>query len=728
MQPQEVTTERSPLVLKLDDVISKVQSYNPLADIDLIKKAYVFSAKAHAGQKRKSGQPYLIHPLEVANILAEMKMDVSSIVAGVLHDTIEDTKVTKQELKTIFGDEISELVDGVTKLSKIQFNTRMERQAENFRKMILAMSKDIRVILIKLADRLNNLRTLQFMPEEKQVRIAQETLDIYAPLSSRLGIQWMKAQLEDLSLRFVKPQFHQQIEKKIARLKKKKEHYMERVEKVVREHFGDSIRTFKIMGRMKHIYGIYRKMERQNINFEQVHDLLAFRILVPTVEECYEALGLLHSIWKPVPGRFKDYLAMPKANNYQSLHTTVICLDGERVEFQIRTFEMNDINEQCIAAHWKYKEDGHIDMESEATFRWLHQLVDWQNELKDSVEFLDTVKLDLFTSEIYVFTPKGDVRALPHNATPIDFAYSIHSDVGTHCAGAKANGRIVPLTHYLKNGDTVEILTNPHRYPSKDWLKGVVSSRAKARIRQFLKQEQREKSIHLGKNIYHEECTKFGFDPSDFLKSGVLTQYLEKKGVIGENSFYSALAYGKLAMPVIISQVAPEKINRGAEPKEGLLRKIFNKVSRQTRDVVRIDGLEDLLVTFGKCCYPLQGDPIVGFVTRGRGVTIHRLDCSKVPAIDPDRRVNADWNYNTELVRIARLRIFCEDKTGMLAEITKAISDKKLNITKAIVKTTKDCKAVISMDVGVRDTNALHALMKSVEKIEGVIAVERELG
>lgn len=729
MQSQEITTEKSPLVLKLDDVISKALTYNPQADIDLIKKAYVFSAKAHTGQKRKSGQPYLIHPLEVANILAEMKMDVASIVAGVLHDTIEDTRVTKQELKTVFGGDISELVDGVTKLSKIQFNTNMERQAENFRKMILAMSKDIRVILIKLADRLNNLRTLQFMPEEKQMHIAQETLDIYAPLASRLGIQWMKTQLEDLSLRFLKSQLYQQIEKKIARLKKKKEHYMERVEKVVKEHFGDSIRHFKIKGRMKHIYGIYRKMERQNITFEQVHDLLAFRILVPTIEECYEALGLLHSIWKPVPGRFKDYLAMPKANNYQSLHTTVICLDGERVEFQIRTFEMNDIGEQGIAAHWKYKEDGHIDLESEATFRWLHQLVDWQNELKDSVEFLDTVKLDLFTSEIYVFTPKGDVRALPHNTTPIDFAYSIHTDVGTHCVGARANGRIVPLTHHLKNGDTVEILTNPHRYPSKDWLKVVVSSRAKAGIRQFLKQEQRAKSMHLGKSIYHEECTKFGLDPSGFFKSPALTRYLEKKGVVGENSFYSALAYGKLAMPVIVAQIAPDKLaSPVSTAKEGLLRKIFNKVSRQTRDVVQIDGLEDLLVTFGKCCYPLQGDAIVGFVTRGRGVTIHRVDCPKVPAIDPDRRVNADWTYNTKLIRTARIKILCEDKPGMLAEITAAISERKANITKALVRTTKDRKAVIFMDVGVHDAAELHVIMKSCEKIDGVIAVEREFG
>ncbi|MBI2340610.1 MAG: bifunctional (p)ppGpp synthetase/guanosine-3',5'-bis(diphosphate) 3'-pyrophosphohydrolase [Deltaproteobacteria bacterium] len=729
MQAQEATTEKNILVVKLDDVVSKVQSYNPLADIDLIKKAYVFSAKAHAGQKRRSGQPYLIHPLEVANILAEMKMDVASISAGILHDTIEDTKVTREELKTVFGEEIAELVDGVTKLSKIPFNTRMERQAENFRKMILAMAKDIRVILIKLADRLNNLRTLQFMPEEKQIRIAQETLDIYAPLANRLGMQWMKVQLEDLGLRFTRPQTYQQIEKKIARLKKIKEHYMDRVEKGVTAHFMDSIRAFKILGRMKHVHGIYRKMERQNISFEQVHDLLAFRILVPTVEECYEALGLLHSIWKPVPGRFKDYLAMPKANNYQSLHTTVICLDGERVEFQIRTFEMNETAEQGIAAHWKYKEDGRIDMKSEETFRWLHQLVDWQNELKDSVEFLDTVKLDLFTSEIYVFTPKGDVRPLPHNATPIDFAYSIHTDVGAHCTGARVNGRIVPLTHHLASGDTVEIITSPHRYPSRDWLKVAVSSRARAKVRQFLKQEQREKSIHLGKEIYQEECAKFGIDASEFLKSGALREYLEKKGIVGENSLYSALAYGKISMPVITAALFPEKTKTTAvPPPEGFLKKIFRKVSKQTRDVVRIDGLEDLLIAFGKCCHPIQGDPIVGFVTRGRGVTLHRIDCPKVPSIDPARRVNADWNYKTDLVRTARLKILCEDKPGMLAEITAAISSRQANITKALVRTTRDKKAVISMDVGVRDTDELHAIMKSLEKIEGVISVERELG
>lgn len=402
----------------------------------------------------------MIHPLEVANTLATMKLDVSSVAAGILHDTLEDTQTTKAQIEKMFGSEITELVDGVTKLSKLQFHTREERQAENFRKMILAMSKDIRVIIIKLADRLNNLKTLQFMPEEKQMRIAEETLDIYAPLANRLGIQWMKVELEDLSFRFLKPDTYRQIEKKIARLRKNREHYMQKVEKTVDDYFKEQIPDFQIDGRMKHVYSIYSKMERQDISFEQVHDLIAFRILTENVEECYEALGLLHSLWKPVPGRFKDYLAMPKNNNYRSLHTTVICLNGERVEFQIRTFKMHEIAEKGIAAHWKYKDDGHIDLKSEETFRWLRQLVNWQKELNDSIEFLDTVKLDLFVSDIYVFTPTGDVRELPYGATPIDFAYSIHTDVGSHCAGAKVSGKIVPLDYVLESGDEVEILTS----------------------------------------------------------------------------------------------------------------------------------------------------------------------------------------------------------------------------------------------------------------------------
>lgn len=715
-------------MLHVDDIIAKVQSYNSQADRALIKKAYAFSEKAHAGQLRKSGQPFVVHPLEVGYVLAEMKLDAASIAAGILHDTIEDTKATKKEISQLFGEEISELVDGVTKLSKLSFSSQEIRQAESFRKMIVAMSRDIRVILIKLADRLSNLRTLQFMPEEKQLSISQETLDIYAPLANRLGIEWMKVQLEDLSFRFLKPEIYKQIEKKIARLKKNQDDYIKKVKEALTKHYQNHIAHFDISGRMKHIYGTYKKMERQNITFEQVHDLLAFRIFTNTLEECYEALGLLHSIWKPVPGRFKDYVAMPKGNNYQSLHSTVICLDGVRVEFQIRTYEMHEIAEQGIAAHWKYKEDGRLDLKSEKTFLWLRQLVEWQKELKDSLEFMDTVKGDLFTTDIYVFTPKGDVRALPFGATPLDFAYSIHSDVGLHCSAARVNGRLVPLHHKLKSGDEVEIVTADKSSPTKDWLDVAVSSRAKARIRQYLKIAQKDRSISLGKNIFEEECAKYHIMPADLSGKTEFEDYLKKKGTVFGDSFYSALAYGKISMPALISSVAPNQMEVKSQQEEGIIRKIFKKVSRKSKDMVLISGLDDILVSFAKCCAPVKGDPIIGFVTRGRGVTLHRVVCPKVMAIDTERRVNAAWNEDAAVIRTAKLFISCENKTGMLAEIAKKISEKKVNISKAIIRTTRDEKALILLDVGVLHVTELHSVIKAVEKVKGVISVERQIG
>lgn len=712
-------------MLKLDDILSKVKSYNPEADLEIIRQAYAFSEKAHAGQKRLSGQPFLIHPLEVANILAEMKLDVASVVAGILHDTIEDTQAKKEDIEKLFGKDIAELVDGVTKLSKLQFNSREERQAENFRKMILAMSRDIRVILIKLADRLNNLRTLQFMPEEKQMRIAEETFDIYAPLANRLGMQWMKIQLEDLSFRFLKAEIARQIEKKIERVRKNREEYIARVIAAVMEQVGRQVGAFDISGRMKHTYSIYRKMERQNINFEQIHDLLAFRIICPSVEKCYEILGHLHSFWKPVPGRFKDYIAMPKQNNYQSLHTTVVCLDGERVEFQIRNQVMHDIAERGIAAHWKYKEDGRIDTESQKTFTWMRQLVDWQNELKDSLEFMDTVKLDMFTQDIYAFTPKGDVRALPYGATPIDFAYSIHTDVGSHCAGARVNGRIVPLSYKLNSGDEVEIMTHTRSQPVKDWLQHAASSRAKAKIRQHLKIEQRDRSLTLGQNIFEEECRKIGAAAGDVFGMQAIKDYLTTKGIVGESALYAEVAYGKISVPVMLQQILPDK--KQEPEKDGIIRRIFKKASLKNKNLVLVSGLGDILVTFGKCCSPIPGDSIVGFVTRGRGVKLHRVECPKVPAIDPLRRVQVAWNEDIEAPRRAKLKIATENKTGMLASVAQSISERKVSIAKAVIKTTRDEKAILALEVDVNHVNDLHAIMKAVEKIKGVISVEREM-
>lgn len=717
-------------MLKLDDIIDRIHQYHPHADVDLLARAYAFAVKAHEGQWRKSGQPYVVHPLEVAAILADMKLDMDSVAAGMLHDTIEDTGVTRDDIAKAFGEEIANLVEGVTKLSKLQFHNQQDRQAENFRKMLLAMAKDIRVILIKLADRLNNLKTLQFMSEEKQVTIATETLDIYAPLANRLGIEWMKAQLEDLSFRFLKPAIYQQIEKKLTHLAKSRGDYMEKVQEMVRHHFKGSIENFDISGRMKHFYSIYQKMERSEISFEQVFDVFAFRILTDSVEECYEALGLIHSLWKPIPGRFKDYIAMPKANHYQSLHTTVICLDGQRVEFQIRTYQMNEINENGIASHWKYKEGGVIDMKDEATFRWLRQLVNWQDELTDSIEFLDTVKLDLFASEIYVFTPKGDVRALPHGATAIDFAYSIHSDVGNHCSGARINGRIMPLGTPLSNGDQVEIMTLPQARPSRDWIEMAISSRAKAKIRQYIKQEQREKSVRLGKNLFENECDRHHISPDLFLKNEEVTAYLSKKGIVGKDQLFAALAYGKVSMTRLFELIGKAIMPPSSPDQEdgGIIKRIFRKVSARERDVVKVDGLDDVLMTYGKCCLPLPGDAIVGFITRGRGVTLHRVECSTVPSIDVERRVNAVWNKNARAAKTARLGITCEDQTGMLAGIAQVISEKKINITRALVRTTRDKKALISLDVTVSHLSELLGIMKEVEKVKGVISVDRRLG
>lgn len=724
LESPQNSLDASPEMIGVESLVAKVLSYNPDADTGLIKKSFEFSSKAHEGQKRRSGQPYVIHPLEVASILADMKMDVASIVAAILHDTIEDTDITKAVIEENFGNEIAEIVDGVTKLSKLKFNTQEERQAENFRKMIIAMSKDIRVILIKLADRLNNLKTLQFMPEEKQMRISQETLDIYAPLANRMGIDWMKTQLEDLSLRFMKPDIFKTLEKKLSLLNKNSEQFISRVEDALRAHFGSTLSHVQIKGRIKHIYSIYKKMERQNVTFEQLNDLLAFRILTKNIEECYEVLGLIHSLWKPVPGRFKDYIAMPKANNYQSLHTTVVCVDGARVEFQIRTSDMHETAEKGIAAHWKYKSSGKIDMESEKTFQWLNQLMDWQKELKDSIEFLDTVKLDLFSSDIFVFTPRGEVKALPYGATPIDFAYSIHTDLGNRCSGSKVNGRMAPLSYKLQSGDEVEIITQQGKGPSKDWLKIVASSRAKAKIRQYVKQAQRDRSIELGKKLFHEECHKLSLNVEEVFKMPACIDYLKKKGIVGEANFYSMLAYGKLSLTAFFTHVVPEK-NLASDTPEGVISKIFKKVGQKNRNTVLVEGIDDILVTFGKCCMPIKGDPIIGFVTRGRGVTIHRTDCYKVYTIDIARRVTATWNAAIDLTRTARLVVSCENKPGLLAGIAQKMSDKNINISKVLVHSTRDEKAIITMDVEVGHIAELQSVMKSIEGVSGVIHVER---
>lgn len=711
-------------MITVDNIITHLKSYNKAADITMVKAAFDFAAKAHEGQKRKSGEPYLVHLLEVARILTQMHMDNASIVAAVLHDTIEDTDVKKQEIAKEFGQDVADIVDGVTKLSKLQFSNKEVRQAENYRKMIIAMSKDIRVILVKLADRLHNMRTLQYMTEERQIAIAEETLDIYAPIAGRMGIHWLKEELENLALKFSKAEIYKSIEQRIQGIKKKHEKYMQKVRDVLMRQIQPYVPNVEISGRIKKPYSIYLKTQRQQITIDEIHDLIAFRVNVPSIETCYEVLGNIHALWRPIHGRFKDYIALPKDNHYQSLHTTVMCLDNERVEFQIRTPEMHRIAEQGIAAHWHYKEDGRLDTKDEEKFRWLRQLVDWHRDLKDSLEFVDTVKLDLFSDEIYVFTPRGDVQSFSHGATAVDFAYAIHSDVGNHCMGARVNGRMVPLNALLENGDTVEIQTNKNQSPNKDWLDFVVTSKAKTHIRQFIRSQQREKSVMIGKSLFEQESLKHGLSLIKATKRDEFLQFLKDKKMMSLEDFYSAIAYGKVSPQDVFEKIVVEEKDK--KTSGGVIQKLIEKVTPKSKNLILVDEHDDILVNFAKCCTPVKGDSIIGFVTRGKGVTIHRTNCQKVLNVDPDRRLSVAWNNRVEQGRITRLVLLTEDKPGVLADITKTISEKNVNINKLLVKTTTDGMAYIFVDVKVKDVHELIKVMKALEHVRSIVRVERE--
>ena len=734
-------------MIRLNDILQRVVSYHPDPDLDAIKKAYVYSAKVHQGQLRNSGEPYLIHPLEVAGILAQLHLDEASIVTGLLHDTIEDTLATAEELTELFGPEVAQLVDGVTKLSKFSASATLsqeEKQAENFRKMIIAMAQDIRVILVKLADRTHNMRTLEHMPEEKQQRIARETLDIYAPLANRLGISWIKTELEDLSLRYLKPQEYSDLLEKVNRRRKERERYIEKVVHLIEGKLQERQIEGRVSGRFKHIYSIYKKMKAQGIDFEQIHDVIAFRLIMPSVPSCYEALGLIHQLWKPVPGRFKDFIAIPKPNMYQSLHTAVIGPMNERMEVQIRTEEMHRIAEEGIAAHWAYKEGKSLISKDDEKFAWLRQLMEWQQDLKDPKEFLETVKVDLFTDEVFVFTPKGDVKSLPRGATPVDFAFAIHSDIGNRCVGAKVNGKIVPLRYKLKNGDMVEVLTNPQAHPSKDWLTFVKTSRAQQRIRSFIKLQQREKSLQLGRELADKEFRRFSLNLNKMLKSGELKELSNELGYRIEEDMLVAIGYGKIVPQQLIKRlVPPEKLAVAAEertreaangsggptlPATGLSRmtEIARKlVGKSNRSGVQIGGVDDVLVRFGRCCNPVPGDSIAGFITRGRGVTVHHVSCEKALATDPERRVDVQWDVRGDFKRPVTLRVLTADRPGLLADISNTFSKKGVNISQANCRATGDDRAVNTFEVTISDLKQLTELMRTIERLNGVYSVER---
>ncbi|MGE5630350.1 MAG: RelA/SpoT family protein [Caulobacteraceae bacterium] len=718
----------------LQELINIIKKYNPLSDVEIVERAYNFAEKAHDGQKRVSGEDYIIHPIEVAKILAELNMDNITIAAGILHDIIEDTDYSYDDLKNIFGEEITLLVDGVTKLGKLEYKTKEEQQAESLRKMFIAMAKDIRVILIKLADRLHNMRTLKYMPHEKQKEKAKETMEIYAPIAHRLGISKIKWEMEDLALRYLEPKGYYDLVEKVAKKRKEREDEINKVIEILTEKVKEVGIEAHIEGRPKSFYSIYRKMYYQNKTFEQIFDLTAVRIIVDTVKDCYGVLGIVHTLWKPIPGRFKDYIAMPKPNMYQSLHTTLIGAEGQPFEVQIRTWEMHKIAEIGIAAHWKYKEGKTSQSEFDEKLKWLRQMLEWQNEIKDTREFMETLKVDLFTDEVYVFTPKGDVVDLPVESTPIDFAYKIHSQIGNKCVGAKINGRIVTLDYKLQNGDIVEVITSANSNgPSRDWLKIVRSSQAKNKIKQWFKKEKREENIQKGKELLEKEVRRHGFTPAQLLKQEWLELVHKKFSLHTVDDLYSSLGFGGLTTNQVVIKLKEEyrKSIKAEEREEDILDKQLEKAQdrkkRHHETGVKVKGIENIMVRFSKCCNPVPGDEVIGYITKGRGVSVHRTDCPNVSDLmeEPDRLIEVEWNSQTKVSYNADVEVRASDRKGLLAEITTIIDESKINITSFHSRTTKDKIAIINFILEITDIEQLNKLIRKFRKIEGVMDVFR---
>lgn len=712
-------------MLRITDILDKVQDYMPQEDTEMIEKAYIFSASVHQGQVRLSGEPYLTHPMEVAGILADMKLDASTIVTALLHDTVEDTFTTLAEIENAFGKEAAFLVDGLTKISRITFGSQEERQAENFRKMMLAMSSDIRIILVRLADRVHNMRTLEFQQREKQRFIAMETLEIYAPLANRLGINWMKTELEELSFKYLDPDAYSDLALRIDMRKEERDRYTGEVKKIIQREIQEYGLQAHVEGRAKHFYSIYKKMKEQRINFDEVYDLMAFRIIVDSdrEKECYEALSVVHALWKPVPGRFKDYIAMPKANNYRSLHTTVIGPYGERVEIQIRTREMHEWSEEGIAAHWRYKERGALQGSDEMQIKRLRELLEFQHELKDPREFMKNLKLALFPDEVYVFTPAGDVKAFPKGATPIDYAYSIHTDVGHTCVGAKVNRAIVPLKYELQNGDTVEIITQAGHHPSKDWIRYAVTSRALSKVKGWIKEEERRKSIDLGKDILEKELKKHHLKFNTVIKTEEFKKVLADLTINSIDDLTALIGYGKISARHIVNRFLPEEEKRKEE--ETILDRIKKKFTKPSSAGVSITGVDDVMVRFSKCCDPLPGDDVTGYITRGRGISVHRTDCAMLHDIDPERLVEVSWNVKGKHTYPVHIRVICHDKKGLLAEVSNVISGLDINIAHATVDTTPDHSAICDFQLDVHDLSHLNNVVAALKKLKSVHSVER---
>ena len=720
-------------MIRFETLLDKVRSYSPEADLELLRRAYAFSALEHKGQVRHSGEPYLVHPLEVADILADMKLDVVAVAAGLLHDVVEDTLTTPARIAEVFGPEIAHVVEGVTKIGAIPFSSSEERQAENFRKMLLAMVDDIRVVLVKLADRLHNMRTLHHLPEERRTKIAQETLDIYAPIANRLGMSKIKNELEELAFRYLEPKVYDALRSKVEGKRKHADSVIQELTRTLRVKLQEAqVPIIQLDGRLKRLYSIHQKLKRQNIDLERVYDFVALRVVTQSVKDCYAALGIIHQTWSPVPGRIKDFIAMPRPNGYQSLHTSVVSDHGVPFEVQIRTEQMHRHAEEGIAAHWKYKEGRVGDHRDERYFQWMRQLLEVQKEVRDPQEFLQNLKIDLYPEEVYIFTPKGEVKSLPRGATAVDFAYAVHTDVGHQCVGARINGRMVPLRTRLQNGDIVEIVTQSGHKPSRDWLGFVGTSRARSKIRHVLQAEERARSIDLGRRLFEKEVRRFGLNPKNILASEELARFASEYGAHKVDDLLTHIGYGKLSARTVLQKAVPPSLLKEKPPDSGVV-SVVKRVLRSgaAENRIKVRGTDEVLVFRAKCCNPIRGERIVGYITRGKGVSVHSASCPNVLNLmfDPDRRIDVEWDSAgaDHAPYSVRLTMQVEDRRGMLAEISAKVSDINTNITnmEARTGTGGDQQARIDMTVEIKDVKHLERVIKSIKAVEGVLGVER---
>ncbi|HLK34216.1 MAG TPA: bifunctional (p)ppGpp synthetase/guanosine-3',5'-bis(diphosphate) 3'-pyrophosphohydrolase [Terriglobales bacterium] len=716
-------------VTRFRELQKRVRSYRPNDDLGIIRQAYNYSLLHHSGQQRASGEPYLVHPLEVACVLAEMKLDPIAIAAGLLHDSVEDTSVTIVDIRKEFGEQVAHIVEGVTKISKIDFASSEERQAENVRKMVLAMVDDIRVVLIKLADRLHNMRTLEHLPPERQQRIAKETLEIYAPIAHRLGMGKIRGELEDLGFRYMDPIGYEQVHAAVESRRKAGEHFLAKIEELLREKFKEAGIEAQVQSRIKRLYSIHQKILRQRISVDQMYDLFAVRVITNSVQDCYAVLGIIHNLWRPVPSRIKDFIAMPRPNFYQSLHTSVIAEDGHPFEVQIRTEEMHKMAEEGIAAHWKYK-DGPVSAKDEQRLAWLRQVVEWQRDVSDPSEFLSTLKIDLYPEEVYTFTPKGKVVILPRDATPVDFAYTIHTEVGHTCVGAKVNGRMVPLRYKLHSGDIVEILTQPGHHPSRDWLGIVKSSRARNKIKHWLNVHQRERAIEIGRKLIEKEARKYRVALKD-IKEADFQRVASDYGLGRGDDLLAGIGYGKFSARQALAKLAPaasESPGEGDEEKQSAITSVVRRVFGGDHNAIKVKGHDDLLVYRARCCNPIRGEDIVGYVTRGKGVAVHSRNCPNVTNLmyESERRIAVEWARSDAAASgyPVKLTLFCDDRAGMLKQITAVISDDNTNIRNIEVRTANS-QANIDIVVDIADLKHLEQIVAGLRKIGGVHDVQR---